>query len=267
MQGTAFSRVVFMCHAPIVVPPIGGGRAGQCASTSQAMRDAARGVAEAGPDRVIVLDPHLICSPNAYTCVEMPSGIRGGFGAFGRPDLTVGFPSDPDFCRHLAKSAADSHFAINILEMDDLDHGASVPLWFLQGAGFGGPVCVIGYPWRASLKSHTDFGRFLKLACGGHGGKTAMIASGDMSHRLQLGAPSGYHPNAHEFDRCFVECVGAGELAKTSLLPEELREIAAEDSSESMAIAAGAVGDVSPGAKVLSYEAPFGVGYLVAILS
>jgi len=44
-------------------------------------------------------------------------------------------------------------------------------------------------------------------------------------------------------------------------------DLAAEDSSESMAIAAGALGGRSPNAKVLSYEAPFGVGYLVARLA
>jgi aromatic ring-opening dioxygenase LigB subunit len=231
------------------------------------MRGAARSIVEAGADRVMVLNPHLICSPNAYTCVDMPLAIKGSFREFGRPDLAVEFAPEPKFYRHLAKSAPESHFAIDVLEMEALDHGALVPLWFLQEAGFNGSVCVMGYPWRVSLESHLKFGRFLGSVCGGCEGRTALIASGDMSHRLRLGAPSGYHPNAHIFDRCFVEYVEAGELAKASHIPNDLRDLAAEDASESMAIAAGAVGDVSAGAMVLSYEAPFGVGYLVAILS
>jgi aromatic ring-opening dioxygenase LigB subunit len=259
--------MVFMCHAPIVIPPIGGSRAGQCAATSKAMLEAAGSIVETNPDRVMVLDPHLIYSPTAYICVEMRKGATCNFKAFGRPDLTVGLPTEPDFHRYLVESTADRQFPVNVMELDDLDHGATVPLWFMQAAGYRGPVCVVGYPWRASLESHADFGRFLREACARHKGKTALIASGDLSHRLQQGAPSGFHPNAHLFDKCFVGHVEEGDLAKASQLPEDLSDLAAEDSSESMAIAAGALGDVSPDARVLSYEAPFGVGYMVAILA
>jgi aromatic ring-opening dioxygenase LigB subunit len=267
MQETVFSRAVFMCHAPIVIPPIGGNRAGQCAATSEAMQAAAKSVVDAGADRVLLLDPHLLLFPNAYTCVDMPSGIKGSFKQFGRPDLTVEFPRDPKFNKHLIEGATEKLFVVDAPEVEELDHGALVPLWFLQAAGFKGSVSVVGFPWRASQESHIEFGRLLGQVCGAYEGKTALLASGDMSHRLQLGAPSGFHPNAHVFDKCFAECVGAGELAKAAQLPEDLRDLAAEDASESMAIAAGAVGDVSPGAKVLSYEAPFGVGYMVAILA
>jgi aromatic ring-opening dioxygenase LigB subunit len=267
MQDTAFSCSVFLCHAPIVIPPIGGNRAGQCAATSEAMRAAAKSIVDTGVDRVLLLDPHLLLFPNAYTCADLPSGVRGSFKHFGRPDLTIDFPSESKFNKHLIEGATERLFVVDAPKIDDLDHGALVPLWFLQAAGFKGPVSVMGFPWRASQESHMEFGRFLGQACSEYEGRTALLASGDMSHRLQLGAPSGFHPNAHIFDKCFVECVGAGELAKAAQLPEDLRDLAAEDSSESMAVTAGAVGDVSPGARVLSYEAPFGVGYMVALLA
>ncbi|MDR1841430.1 MAG: hypothetical protein LBQ86_05845 [Holophagales bacterium] len=267
MPDDIFSRAVFMCHAPIVVPSIGGGRAEQCAATTQAMQSAAEELVATKPDRVIVFNPHTTCYPNAYTCIDMSSNIHGSFKAFGRPDLKAEFSSEPDFYNYLAQCAADNHFAVEIQEMKELDHGAMVPMWFLQDAGFKGSVCILGFPWKSSQEAHTKFGRFLKWACGNHEGRTAIIASGDMSHRLQHGAPSGYHPRAHEFDSAFTELVKAGELASASLLPVDLRDLAAEDASESMAIAAGAIGDVVANARVLSYEAPFGVGYLVAVLA
>jgi len=267
MQDAIFSRAVFMCHAPIVIPPIGGDRSAQCAATTEAMEVAARAVADAKPDRVILLDPHLNRYPSAYACVSMPEALKGGFKAFGRSDLKLEFPLDRDFHAYLANSAKDNEFSIETLELDELDHGATVPLWFLAETGYKGPVCVIGFPWKTPQHTHNEFGRFLKLACGRYEGSVAIIASGDMSHRLQYGAPSGYHPSAHMFDKTFKEYVEAGELEKASHIPLDLRDLAAEDSSESMAIAAGALGGSSPSAKVLSYEAPFGVGYLVAILA
>jgi len=267
MQDTNFSRVVFMCHAPIVIPPIGGNRSGQCVATTKAMAAAAQAVVETKPDRVILLDPHLNRYPNAYACVAMPDAIRGSFKSFGMADLKIEFPLDNGFLDYLVSSAANNKFPLEILDLDDLDHGATVPLWFLGDAGYKGPVCILGFPWKTPQQTHNEFGRFLQMACGRYEGSTAIIASGDMSHRLQYGAPSGYHPNAHLFDKTFREYVEAGELEEASHIRLDLRDLAAEDSSESMAIAAGALGGKSASAKVLSYEAPFGVGYLVAILA
>jgi aromatic ring-opening dioxygenase LigB subunit len=270
MPDTTFSRAIFMCHAPIVIPSIGDKRADQCRATTEAMFGAAGALAETKPDRVILLNPHLTRYPNSYACLDVTSGISGSFKAFGMPGLKVEFPFEQPFFNYLAKSARENQFALESLESmeaNDLDHGAMVPLWFLGEAGYKGPVCIIGFPWKNPQKAHTEFGRFLKQACGGYDGRTAIIASGDMSHRLQYGAPSGYHPRAHEFDKAFREHIEAGELAKASQIPVDLRDLAAEDSSESMAITAGAIGETVSSPKVLSYEAPFGVGYLVAVLA
>jgi aromatic ring-opening dioxygenase LigB subunit len=246
---------------------MGGGRAEQCKATTEAMAKAAEEIVDAKPDRVIVFDPHLTRYPSCYACVDMLSVIRGDFKAFGRADLKAEFPSEPDFYKYLAKHASDNRFSVTLLEADELDHGAMVPLWFLGAAGFSGSVCILGFPWKSHQQTHTEFGRMLRQAVGGYGGRTAIIASGDMSHRLQYGAPSGYNPRAIEFDNAFRGHVEAGELFAASQIPVDLRDLAAEDSSESMAMAAGAVGETVTDAKVLSYEAPFGVGYLVAVLA
>ncbi|MCL1908875.1 MAG: hypothetical protein FWG12_05860 [Holophagaceae bacterium] len=267
MPEATFSRAVFMCHAPIVIPSMGGGRADMCKATTEAMFKAAEEVAATKPDRVIVFDPHLSRYPISYACINSPENIQGDFKAFGRPDIKIEFPSDQVFFEHLVNCAGKNQFALEGLWDDELSHGAAVPLWFLQAVGFHGAVCIIGFPWRSPQKAHTDFGRFLKRTCAQFDGATAIIASGDLSHRLQIGAPSGYNPRAYEFDKEFRERVEAGELFEASQIPVDLRDLAAEDSSESMAITAGAVGETVPNARLLSYEAPFGVGYLVAVLA
>jgi len=267
MSDSIFSRVVFMCHAPIVVPSMGGSRAELCATTTESMFKAAKEISDTKPDRVIVLNPHLTHYPNAYTCVSMPLSVRGDFKAFGRPDLQVEFSSEPAFYEYLAQITVDNQFPIEILDAKELDHGSAVPLWFLQSVGFKGAICVIGYPWRIYQEDHTEFGRILRQACENYEGSTAIIASGDMSHRLQNGAPAGYHRRAHIFDDTFRAHLEAGELLEASQIPVDLCDLAAEDSTESMAIVAGALGNNVSNVKLLSYEAPFGVGYLVAVLA
>ena len=49
---------VLMCHAPIVIPVIGGDRAAECAATTAAMQAAAEAVVRCGAETAVVLSPH-----------------------------------------------------------------------------------------------------------------------------------------------------------------------------------------------------------------
>ena len=93
----------------------------------------------------------------------------------------------------------------------------------------------------------------------------ALVASGDMTHRARPGAPSGYHERAVEFDQALTDLVRAGQLDAIGGIDAELRALAAEDAADTAQIVAASLGDDRRGHEVLSYEHPFGVGYLVAV--
>jgi aromatic ring-opening dioxygenase LigB subunit len=71
---------------------------------------------------------------------------------------------------------------------------------------------------------------------------------------------------AHSFDETVVTCLREGRIGAVASIEPHLRSLAAEDVVESLAVADGTLGADHSGMRVLSYEAPFGVGYLVAIL-
>jgi AmmeMemoRadiSam system protein A len=96
--------------------------------------------------------------------------------------------------------------------------------------------------------------------------RTAIIASGDMSHRLTASAPCGYHPDAHRFDETFIALLRKGAFRDLRLIDAGLQEDAAEDVADSTTVALAATGYKTDGHAVLSYEGPFGVGYGVAVL-
>jgi AmmeMemoRadiSam system protein A len=149
-----------------------------------------------------------------------------------------------------------------------LDHGALVPLWFLAKAGWTGPTVVLSLADGADgrLESLTTLGQAIAAAARASGRHVAIIASGDMSHRLTHGAPCGFHPRAHQFDETFMALIRDGDYHGIANIPPALRELAAEDASDSTLIAAAAVDWKTTGHEVLNYEAPFGVGYGVAVL-
>jgi AmmeMemoRadiSam system protein A len=89
------------------------------------------------------------------------------------------------------------------------------------------------------------------------------VASGDMSHRLLPGAPNGYDPMGKIFDQAVVEIVKSGNLKGLLDLDPELVERAGECGLRSLVMLAGVMDGKKVRTRVLSYEGPFGVGYLV----
>lgn len=96
--------------------------------------------------------------------------------------------------------------------------------------------------------------------------KLAWIASGDMSHRLKEDGPYGLHPSGTKFDEEFIELLKKKDVPGILNMNPHLVEEAGECGLRSFCMLLGAL----EGAKlkwqpeVLSYEGPFGVGYLVA---
>jgi len=96
------------------------------------------------------------------------------------------------------------------------------------------------------------------------GRPVAFVASGDLSHRLKPEAPAGYNPGAHVFDEEVVAAINDNEPERIVQIDPELRRMAGECGYRSMLVALGAARELPPAGDVLNYEAPFGVGYLVA---
>ncbi len=256
---------VLMCHAPIVIPAIGGMRGAECRACTEAMGQAARVAADCGAETVVVLSPHLPRHLKAFGVVMSPS-TQGDFGPFGRPELGCRFPSDAAAGAAVTRAAQRAKLEIAPTTVQGLDHGALVPLWFLREAGFKGRVVVFGFPWHTHAEANHAFGHALREAMAGLERPWALVASGDMSHALKPGAPSGFHPQAQVFDQAVVETVQRGDLAALDIIPADLRQVAAEDVLDSLQCAAGVLEGTVMAPRVLSYEGPFGVGYLIAVL-
>jgi aromatic ring-opening dioxygenase LigB subunit len=98
------------------------------------------------------------------------------------------------------------------------------------------------------------------------GRRVAFIASGDMSHRLTLGAPYGFDARGAEFDQWLIGTLRRGGCRELLDSSADLGKVAEEDALDSVLVALGATGFNANGTEVLSYEGPFGVSYGVAIL-
>ena len=253
-----------MPHAPVLVPEVGGKRGIRAAASVGAMTEAARRIVKAKPETVVLVSPHTPHRRGAFA-IWAGERISGSLAQFGAPAAAVDLPVDKSLGTAIAEEAGSRGLNIWWLHDAELDHGAVVPLWHLADAGWRGPTVLIGlnYPGEPGL---AELGEAIAGAARRADRRIAVVASGDMSHRLQPGAPAGFHPRAYEFDHAFIECLRAGDYRQLLKFDSALQNLAAEDAVDSTLVAASAVNWNATGHEVLSYEGPFGVGYGVAIL-
>jgi aromatic ring-opening dioxygenase LigB subunit len=223
---------------------------------------AARLVA-AAPDVLVIASPHTPRLRGSWGFVAQDR-LVGDFGQFRAPGVRIELPVATDAIARIRAEAAADGVPTAAIRVAALDHGAMVPLHFVSRAGWAGPTVLIALPWDGAPPA--ALGVAIARAAAASGQRWAVLASGDMSHRLIPGAPSGFHPRAKAFDAAFVERVTAGDLRGAAAIDADLRELAAEDVIDTTALAAAAVGWDASGHEVLAYEGPFGVGYCEAIL-
>lgn len=254
---------VLVPHPPVIVPKVGRGREREAQATVDGIRRVAQRVCDARPGLIVILSPHAERRPGMFGLVR-GERLDGDLSRFGAPGVEADMPNDNVFLDLVREHAAARGIATFDIHNSPLDHGVMVPLAFLIEAGWYGPTAVVSP--GAPNDDFESFGAALAAAASCTGRRTALVASGDMSHRLSHGAPSGFHPRAHEFDEAFVEELRVPNFEGVRALDPRLVELAGQDVMEVTRIAMAAAGGRPRGTHVHSYEGPFGVGYCTAVL-
>jgi AmmeMemoRadiSam system protein A len=96
------------------------------------------------------------------------------------------------------------------------------------------------------------------------GRRVVLIASSDLSHKLNKDAPYGFAAEGPEFDSIFTKALAKGDFFSLFKIPDDLRSRAGECGYNSLMILAGSFDRLNIDSELLSYEGPFGVGYAVA---
>jgi AmmeMemoRadiSam system protein A len=253
-----------MPHAPILVPGVGRERLAEVAATVQSMATVSSHAMAAQADTLVLISPHSPRQPGAFGLWQTRK-LRGSLARFGSPESRVELPLDRAFAERLETAAAHRGLRTWSITGEPLDHGAMVPLCYLVSAGWKGPTLILGLNYTGD-GGCDELGEAIAATARELNRRTAIIASGDMSHRLTTSAPCGYHPDAHRFDETFIALLQTGAFREIIRIDASLQELAAQDVTDSTTVALAATGYRTDGHAMLSYEGPFGVGYGVAIL-
>lgn len=263
----ASGSVVFIAvvpHPPIMVPEVGGELISEVRGSIEAMRSLTERLVACRAETVVIISPHAPLDARAFVAYA-ETQLRGDFARFRAPRAAVDVALDGEMLAAITRAAADDGFAVTPLEGYEMDHGTAVPLYFLRRFGWDGRVVSLGYSFLPN-EDHVRFGGCIRRAAETVGRKVAFVASGDLSHRLKPDAPAGFNPAAHLFDEQVVEAITSSEPFRIADIDQNLRRTAGECGYRSMLVALGVLEGSTPGCELLHYEAPFGVGYMVAQL-
>jgi len=247
-----------------MVPEVGRESIAGVRQSIAAMAELTERLIASGAETVILISPHAPLEIDSFVAYEGPH-VYGDFANFRAPETSVSAAVDEELLNAIGKSAAADGYHLSLLPDTELDHGTTVPLYFLLRNGWHGKVVALGYSFLSN-EDHLRFGACIKRAVDAVGRPVGFIASGDLSHRLAPHAPAGFNPEAHAFDEAVVDALRANDPQAIVAIDYDLRKLAGECGYRSMLVAIGAAEGLPASCDVMNYEAPFGVGYLVAQL-
>ena len=248
-----------------MVPEVGRDAIARVRDSIDAMAELTRRLIDSGAETVILISPHAPLEIDSFVAYEGPT-LYGDFSNFHAPETEFSARVDEELLAAITQTAADANYRVSMLIANLLDHGTAVPLYFLLSNGWSGQIVALGYSFLSN-EDHLRFGSCITNAVNKVGRRVAFIASGDLSHRLKPEAPAGYNPSAHVFDEQVVGALRANEPSRIVGIDHGLRKLAGECGYRSMLVAIGAASGLPLSCDVMNYEAPFGVGYLVAQLT
>ena len=248
-------------HPPMIVPAVGRGSEAQVTETTRAYEQVAAEVAALKPDTILITSPHSVMYAD-YFHISPGSGAKGSFRQFHAPLVRFSEQYDTGLVERICALADAAGFPAGTLgERDpELDHGTLVPLWFIRQKYTGGKIVRVGLS-GLPLTDHYRFGQMIAQAAEDTGRRVVLIASGDLSHKLQDYGPYGFAKEGPEYDRRIMDVCGRAAFGELFDFSEDFCDRAAECGHRSFVIMAGAFDGLRVKAEALSHQDVTGVGY------
>jgi aromatic ring-opening dioxygenase LigB subunit len=247
-------------HPPILVPAIGKENLDQLSATIDAFRKLEEIIYVSKVDTILIISPHGLVQSGSFSMNLSPE-FNADFAEFG--DFATKFSIRGDVgLTHRIRENLETTASLQLISQPKLDYGSAIPLFMLAQKLPQIKIIPLYYS-GVDLKSHFEFGKLLNRELIYSQNRVAVVASGDLSHRLTQNSPAGYSPKAAKFDQKLIDLLQKNQTEEILRLNNQQVLEACECGLKSIAILLGILDGIKHEPQKLSYEAPFGVGYLV----
>lgn len=243
-------------HAPLLVEAVAKEHAPLLATTRRTMTEMAAELYARQPDVIVIITPHGPIVTGTVTA-HVAEQLVGRLIDFGDVATTVTAVGAGAVAHQLKTRAEEAGIPFSLQTFSDLDYGSTVPLVFLLDRLATTPVL----PLAVGLSDPAEmirYGETLYDAAQSDRRRWALFASGDFSRRAKAQPGLRRRPTAEE--RRIAS-------ALTAVDPTDLRLLTPDRQTCGYApviTLLAAIQKLHPRGAIRSFEAPFGVGQLIA---
>ena len=246
-------------HSPFLIPSIGKENLERLKETEKAFKKLEGDLYSSKVETIIIFSPHGNIQPNSFSMNLSPE-FTTNFEDFGDLTTKINFSCDIGLA-HRIRERMETRAPLQMMSESSLDYGSGVPLYLLTKNLPNIKIIPIYYS-GLDIEAHFKFGQLLKREFMVNKERIAVIASGDLSHKLSKDAPAGYSPKAKKFDKKIIEFLAKNKVDDILNMKSSIISEVSECGLKSIAMLLGVLSDIKYEPELLSYEAPFGVGYL-----
>lgn len=251
-------------HPPLSVPEVGKGKEKEVTKTITALEEVAKEISDIQPDTIVFISPHAEAYTDYFPIADGEVG-SGSFAKFGAPNVSFRVFYDRELVKEISIEAKENDIEAGTLVDNErnVDHGTLVPLYYINKYYRDYKTVRLGLS-GFSLLEHYRYGQMLGKVFEKSEKKIVVIASGDLSHCLKIDGTYGFKPEGPRYDELMLQIIKTTNFANLLSMNSSLLSKARECGHRSITLLAGMFDRHTVESKVLSHEAPFGVGYLVA---
>lgn len=251
----------FTPASPLLLPSINEAKMAEVVKTRAALEELAEELYAVHPDTIVLLSESETMYPDAVS-VNVADPYIADLSEFG--DLGYHKQYHPDFAfidrlqRHLRKT----ELPVSLSTDNHLKAASAVPLHYLTSHLPHVRIVPVS-PCELEAKTHYNLGVAFKHLILESDKRIAIIAAGDMSHALSKEAPAGFHKDGQLFDDSLLTMLREHNASGILQMSDELIKNAHDTSYRQLCMLIGMLDGMYTTPTVMSYEAPFGVGYAV----
>jgi aromatic ring-opening dioxygenase LigB subunit len=256
------TNATLLPHSPLLIPEIGRANHHFLAKTTAAYETVGKNLKDALVETIIIISPHSPSQTESFTInvsPEMEINLQD-FGFIPAKTLITGDALLAD----QIKNGLRPEYNLALMSESLLDHGAAIPAYLLKNLAVNFKLIVISPAENLNLDEQYKFGQKLQTIIRDNEKNIAVIASGDLSHRLKKKSPGGYSPKGAKFDNKVIEYLSEPLSAAKNILnlDQNLITAAGECGLKPLLVLLGLLDGYPIQSEVLAYQTDFGIGYL-----
>jgi len=258
----SFMSIVFSAitpHPAVLIESIGKENSALLEKTKKSYQEIEKNLYASKAETIIIISPHGHIHTNAFTMNINPD-FEVNFEEFGDFSTKINLSGDTGLVYKI-REKLETKAPLQLMSEKNIDYGCGVPLYFLTRNLKAIKIIPIYYS-GLDLGAHFKFGKLLKEELLITKNRFAIIASGDLSHRLSKDAPGGYSSQGAKFDKKIICYLRDKKIDKILNMNKKIINEAGECGLKSIIMLLGMLDGINYKPKILSYESPFGVGHL-----